>query len=107
MGVRDVLGETQANVLRIEEETKEQVGALMEQYEENKKRRMAMGNKALRSEVTNDLIPRHKQFEFAVKKIDTYIGELLGQLVALEHNRIKTPRRKKKRKIPYVLICHF
>ncbi len=107
MGVRDVLGETQANVLRIEEETKEQVGALMEQYEENKKRRMAMGNKALRSEVTNDLIPRHKQFEFAVKKIDTYIGELLGQLVALEHNRIKTPEEKEKKKDPLCVDLSF
>lgn len=92
MGIRDVLSETQANVLRIEEKTKEQVGALMEQYEKNKKRRMAMGNEALRSVVTNDLIPRHKQFESTVKEMGTDIGKLLGQLVALEHNEIKTPK---------------
>ena len=97
-GIRDVLSETQANVLRIEEKTKEQVGALMEQYEENKKRRMAMGNEALRSEVTNDLIPRHKQFEFAVKEMGTDIGKLLGQLVALEHNEIKTPKEIEEKK---------
>ena len=84
-----ILSKTQADVLRIEEETKKQVGALMEQYEKNKKRRMAMGNEALRSVVTNDLIPRHKHFEFAVKKIDTDIGKLRGQLFALKHNRIK------------------
>ena len=98
MGVRDVLSETQANILRIEEETKKQVGALMEQYEENKKRRMAMGNKALRSEVTKGLIPRHKQFESAVKEMGTDIGELLGQLVALEHNEIKTPKEIEEKK---------
>lgn len=107
MGVRDVLSETQANVLRIEEETKKQVGALMEQYEENKKRRMAMGNKALRSEVTKVMIPRHEQFEFAVKKIYTDIGELRGQLVALEHNRIKTPEEKEKKKDPLCVDLSF
>ncbi|QJU09509.1 hypothetical protein FBF27_03785 [Candidatus Saccharibacteria bacterium oral taxon 488] len=93
-----ILSKTQADVLRIEEETKKQVGALMEQYEKNKKRRMAMGNEALRSEVTNDLIPRHKHFESAVKEMGTDIGKLLGQLVALGYDEIKTPEEIEKKR---------
>lgn len=64
----------------------------MERYEKDKERCIEMGNKALQGAVTNDLIPKHEQFEFAVKKIDTDIGKLRGQLFALKHNRIKTPK---------------
>lgn len=88
--IRDILSKTQAGVSRIEENARKRVGALMEQYEKDKKRRMKVGNQALQSAVITDLAPKHEQFEFAVKKIDTDIGELLGQLFALKHNRIKT-----------------
>jgi|GEM_PF-1811519 hypothetical protein len=105
--MRGILEGMQADVAGIEEDTREQVEALMEQYEKDKERRMKVGNEALRSAVTNDLVPRHEQFEFAVKKIDTYIGELLGQLVALEHNRIKTPEEKEKKKDPLCADLSF
>ena len=63
----------------------------MEQYEKDKGSRIKMGNEALRSVVTNDLIPRHKQFESAVKEMGTDIGGLLGKLLALGYDEIKTP----------------
>ena len=106
-GIQDILSETRDGVLCIEKNTRERVEALMERYEKDKGNRIKMGNEALRSAVTSDLLPRHEQFEFAVKKIDTDIGKLLGQLVALEHNRIEDPEKIEKRQIPYVLICHF
>lgn len=95
-GIQGILSEMRADVAGIEENTQERVEALMEQCEKDKERRMKVGNQALQSVVINDLAPKHEQFEFAVKKIDTYIGELLGQLVALEHNRIKTPEEIEK-----------
>lgn len=106
-GIRDILSETQDSISCIEEDTREQVGALMERYEKDKKRRMKVGNQALQSAVITDLAPKHEQFEFAVKKIYTYIGELLGQLVALEHNRIKTPEEKEKKKDPLCVDLSF
>ncbi len=95
-GIQGILSEMRADIAGIEEDTRKQVEALREQGEENKARCMAMGNKALQSAVINDLAPKHEQFKFAVKKIDTNIGELLGQLLALEHNRIKTPEEIEK-----------
>lgn len=89
-GIRDILSETQDSISCIEEDTREQVEALMERYEKDKKRRMKVGNQALQSAVITDLAPKHERLEFAVKEIDTDIGKLLGQLVALRHNRIKT-----------------
>ena len=91
-GIQNILRGMQAGVAGIEEDTRERVEALMEQCENDKERCIEMGNKALQGAVTNDLIPKHEQFEFAVKKIDTDIGESLGQLLALRHNRIKTPK---------------
>ena len=70
-GIRDILSETQDSISCIEENTRERVEALMKRYEKDKKRRMAMGDEALRSVVTNDLIPRHKHFEFVVKEMGT------------------------------------
>ena len=67
--MRGILEGMQADVAGIEEDTRKRVEALMEQYEKDKERRMKVGNEALRSAVTNDLVPRHEQFEFAVKKI--------------------------------------
>ena len=97
-GIRDILSETQDSISCIEEDTREQVEALMERYEKNKKRRMAMGNEALRSVVTNDLIPRHKHFEFVVKEMGTDIGDLLGKLLALRYDEIKTPEEIEKKR---------
>lgn len=97
-GIRDILSETQDSISCIEENTRERVEALMKRYEKDKKRCIEMGNKALQGAVTNDLIPKHEQFEFAVKKIDTDIGESLGQLLALRHNRIKTPQGDRRRR---------
>lgn len=88
--MRGILEGMQADVAGIEEDTRKRVEALMEQCENDKERCIEMGNKALQGAVTNDLIPKHEQFEFAVKKIDTDIGKLRGQLFALKHNRIKT-----------------
>lgn len=89
-GIRDILSETQDSISCIEENTRERVEALMKRYEKDKKRRMKVGNQALQSAVITDLAPKHEQFEFAVKKIDTDIGKLRGRLFALKHNRIKT-----------------
>lgn len=66
--IRDILSKTQAGVSRIEENARKRVGALMEQYEKDKKRRMKVGNQALQSAVITDLAPKHEQFEFAVKR---------------------------------------
>lgn len=46
-GIRDILSETRDGVSGIEEDTRKQVEALMEQYEKDKKRRMKVGNQAL------------------------------------------------------------
>ena len=59
-GIQDILSETQDSISCIEEDTREQVEALMERYEKDKGNRIKMGNEALRSAVTSDLLPRHE-----------------------------------------------
>ena len=59
-GIQDILSETRDGVLCIEKNTRERVEALMERYEKDKGNRIKMGNEALRSAVTSDLLPRYE-----------------------------------------------
>ena len=47
-----------------------------------------MGNKAVQSAIIDQLTPKHEKFEFAVKVLDTQIGRLLGDELALNHNQL-------------------
>ena len=99
-GIQNILKGMQADVTRIDAKRE----AFQRECEEDKELRIEMGNEALQSAMRGDLLPRHEQFEFAVKKIDTDIGELLGQLVALEHNRIEDPE-KIEEKIDFLCVA--
>lgn len=94
-GIRDILSETRDGVSGIEEDTRKQVEALMERYEKDKESRIKMGNEALRSAVTNDLLPRHEQFELAIEEIDKKILDVIGALSALDYEEDKTIRQMK------------